>query len=65
MLSAYGQKRGFMNIQFDIDNAAFDSGNREQEIARILCKIARQIESGVTSGKVIDINGNTIGSFEV
>ena len=52
-----------MKIDFDTDNAAFEY--KEMEIARILCKIARQIESGATSGKVLDINGNTIGSFEI
>ncbi len=54
-----------MNIKFDTNNDAFSEGNKENEIARILCKIARQIESGVTSGKVVDINGNTIGTYEV
>ena len=53
-----------MKVQFDTDNAIFEV-NAHEEIARILCKIARQVETGATSGNVIDINGNTIGKWEV
>jgi hypothetical protein len=53
-----------MKIQFETVNAAFED-YREGEISRILCSIARKIESGSTSGNVVDINGNTIGKWEV
>ena len=51
-------------IQFSTENAAF-SDNKEYEIARILRGIAQRIENGIDCGKIIDINGNTIGKFEV
>lgn len=53
-----------MKVTFKTENAAFED-NKEAEIARILCKVARQVESGSTSGKVLDINGNTIGEYEI
>ena len=53
-----------MKIQFETINAAFEN-YKEGEISRILCSIARKIESGSTSGNVIDINGNTIGNWEI
>jgi len=59
-----------MKIQFKTDNAAFEYDKseisyKEEEISRILCKIARQVESGNTRGLVIDINGNRIGEWEI
>ena len=53
-----------MKIEFKTDNQAFED-YKEGEIARILCKIARAIENGSTSGSVMDINGNRIGKWEV
>jgi len=52
-----------MRVEFKTNNSAFECF--EDEIARILCSIARKIESGSTSGKVIDANGNSIGEWEV
>ena len=52
-----------MKLQFKTDNAAFEY--LEGEVARILCSIARKIESGSTSGKVIDTNGNAVGEWEL
>lgn len=53
-----------MKIVFSTENAAFED-YREGETARILCEVARKIEGGSTSGKVVDANGNTIGSYEI
>lgn len=52
-----------MKVEFKTDNAAFED-YKEGEIARILCQIARKIEAGSTEGKVIDLNGNTVGEYE-
>jgi hypothetical protein len=61
-----------MNIRFTTDNAAFDGGDDDQcnstrnaEIARILREIADAIEECEEAGPVVDINGNTIGSWRV
>ena len=63
-----------MKIQFSTEGAAFkneyenstmnDIYTRE-EIARILKKIASLVESGISYGSVMDINGNKIGSWEL
>ena len=34
-----------------------------QEVARILRDAADKIEAGVKGGKLLDINGNTVGDF--
>lgn len=52
-----------MKVEFKTDNAAFED-YKEGEIARILCEVARKIESGNTSGKVMDANGNSVGEYE-
>lgn len=50
-------------LEFETFNAAFDT--LEHETARILFAIARSVEHGETHGKVRDINGNTIGKWEL
>lgn len=35
------------------------------ELSRILRLVADRIERGETSGNVKDINGNTVGTFEI
>lgn len=52
-------------LSFKTGNVAFEDGNKEQEIARILEEIANKILNGYDSGKVMDINGNSIGSWSV
>lgn len=54
-----------VKIEFKTGNSAFSDGNMELEIARILKKIAYQIESGYDNDKIRDFNGNTIGSWEI
>ena len=44
------------------DNAAFENG-AATETARILRKIAKQIEDGELEGNARDFNGNTVGSY--
>lgn len=50
-------------ITFDTDNDCFTS-KPEKETARILRDIAGKVEAGQTFGKVMDINGNSIGTWE-
>ena len=51
-------------LEFATDNAAFECKGAS-ETARILRKIAKRIEEGDFDGKVMDSNGNSIGSFEL
>lgn len=53
-------------VKFDCDNAAFDQGLRDLEIARILRAIADKIEHQGPSGffeTIRDLNGNDVGRF--
>jgi hypothetical protein len=51
-------------VHFDCDNDAFQDGNRDLEIARILRVIANYVENmGQTEGVVRDLNGNKIGEY--
>lgn len=50
-------------MEFQTGNAAFDEAPGV-EIARILREMAATIEAGgMNSGRIVDINGNTIGRF--
>ena len=51
-------------LEFSTDNAAFDSYGAS-ETARILRKIAKRIEEGTLDGKVLDLNGNSIGHYDL
>jgi hypothetical protein len=50
-----------VEIVIETENAAFQDGNREYEIARILRKLADDVESGKSVKKLMDINGNSCG----
>ena len=52
-------------MSFNMDNAAFDSHLVEDETARILKKVSSRVEHGACEGKITDINGNTIGNWEI
>lgn len=52
-------------LSFDMDNAAFEGDNAGTEAARILRQVAAGVENGATEGKARDLNGNTVGSWEV
>lgn len=51
-----------VRITIDTGNAAFDDGNREAEVARILREAADRIEAGAEDFTLRDINGNKVGS---
>ncbi len=51
-------------LTIDCDNAAFEE-QPAQELARILRDVAARIERGTDCGTVHDINGNTVGRFDM
>jgi hypothetical protein len=53
------------SLQFDTDNAAFEDDNVGLECARILQDIAKQVGRGYQEGRVIDSNGNKVGTWEL
>lgn len=53
-----------MKINFSTDNAVFDECCYE-EIKRILDGISEDVRYGNTYGLILDINGNTIGSWSM
>ena len=50
-----------ITITIRTDNEAFQGGNREAEIERILTEIANQIHQG-RDPHVYDVNGNKVGT---
>lgn len=55
-------------ISFRTNNAAFTDGNGPSEVARILRELADAIEndgSAEASGRIMDVNGNRIGSYDI
>ena len=52
-------------IEFKTGGAAFDEPYKASEIKRILKEISEKVECGYCSGKVIDINGNCVGEWEL
>lgn len=56
-------------VVIDVENAAFEDGNRGTELGRILRFVAEQVEAYHYSRarkrwKVRDVNGNTVGEWE-
>jgi hypothetical protein len=55
-------------ISFRTNNAAFTDGNGPSEVARILRELEDAIErdgNAEASGRIVDINGNRIGSYDI
>ena len=52
-----------MKLKIRTENAAFDP--MEWEVARILRKVAEDIENGEESGSCVDHNGNKVGEWEL
>lgn len=57
-----------ITIKLETDNAAFEDGSG-REVARILRKLAVKIQDddleALTGGKLMDVNGNSVGTWEV
>jgi hypothetical protein len=51
-------------LNIDCDNAAFGD-EPENEIIRLLNEVAERLGRGFYSGKVRDVNGNTVGDFDL
>lgn len=57
-----------ITITIATDNAAFQDGNKEAEIARLVQIVADRISEGGSSyarGNLQDVNGNTCGTVTV
>jgi hypothetical protein len=56
-----------LKVKIASDNAAFgeDEYDRACELGRILRRLAEALRNGRTAGKLRDINGNVVGSFEI
>jgi hypothetical protein len=42
-----------------------DAMSTPQDIARALREVATKIEQGTHSGRILDVNGNRVGSFQI
>lgn len=52
-------------LEFTTCNAAFDGDNKEYEVADILKDVAEKIMAGYDKGKIIDVNGNNVGTWSL
>lgn len=54
-------------LSLETDNAAFEDGPvfMSEEVARLLELAAQNVRAGAYAGKLIDINGNTVGEWEL
>ena len=51
-------------LKFKTDNAAFTDYPLD-EVARILKEVTAQLEGGERMGNLRDLNGNTVGHYEL
>lgn len=56
-------------VEIDLDNAAFDNDAFDpvaDELSRLLRRVAARVEIGdPKDGKLLDFNGNTVGTYRV
>lgn len=50
-------------LKIDTENDAFQDGNLELEVVRILQEVVKKIENGKDYATLIDVNGNKVGDF--
>lgn len=53
-----------MNIKFNTSGQAFEDYG-DYEVTRILEEIIEKVKNGHTEGKILDINGNSIGEWKL
>lgn len=53
-----------LRVQIKTENDAFATDG-EQEVARLLRKVAKRVEGGEFDGVILDINGNRCGAFDL
>jgi len=51
-------------LKINMDSAAFDV-MPERELTSLLSKVAADISDGKVEGKIVNINGNTVGHFVI
>ena len=51
-------------LEFNMDNASFDD-DPENEILNTLVDVGKYVLRGLTSRTIQDLNGNTIGNWEI
>ena len=54
-----------VTVTFSTDNDAFAEGDFEDEVSRVLQRVATKIRNGEREGAVLDTNGNRVGTFHV
>jgi hypothetical protein len=54
-----------LRLNIDLGNDCFQGEHGPAELARCLRAVANSVEAGKESGKVMDINGNSAGYWEV
>ena len=54
-----------ITMRIETDNEAFENGNYEFEVARIIRQVSQRItEDKEKSGRLFDWNGNMVGEFK-
>lgn len=53
-----------MKIEFKTSGVAFEDYG-DVEVERILEEIIKKVKNGRSEGKILDINGNSIGEWEL
>jgi cytochrome c-type biogenesis protein CcmH/NrfF len=48
-------------LKVGCDNAAFE--DPDIEVSRILREVAGRVEAGQKNGRIMDVNGNSVGEF--
>jgi len=52
-------------LKMETGNAAFADNIKHLEVARILRNVVEKLEADHTEGKLIDLNGNTVGEWKL
>lgn len=54
-------------LEIETDNDAFGTSahSTAREVARILRRLATRLDDGATDGRIMDVNGNSVGHFDL
>ena len=53
------------NLKIKTDNAAFDDGEKTNEVCRILEAVIESLKVGYQDGGCRDVNGNKVGDWRL
>lgn len=53
------------SVKFKTGNSAFQNSCGRYEVVRILTEIAEKVDQGYEEGKIMDINGNSVGEWKL